>query len=226
MHDYVMFGFSHFFGDIFDCIAADGQGQLTKIVLNVPETPFPGRLSLNERLSRLPYKVSIENFDDWRPRPRLSGAERYVIGFSRKTMKPLVDSLKRLHHIDFATLIHQSATIQAGATLLEGVIVNAAAIIGPWAKIGRHTIVNRGANVGHDCEIGDYCFLSPGATLCSHVKLGENVVVGANATITPDVHVGDNAVIAAGAVVLYDVPADVMVAGVPAVVKKMVGGKC
>lgn len=54
------------------------------------------------------------------------------------------------------------------------------------------------------------------------VKIGKNVWVGAHATILPGVMVGDNAVIAAGAVVTKDVPANAVVAGVPAKVIKTI----
>ena len=47
-------------------------------------------------------------------------------------------------------------------------------------------------------------------------RIGDHVFVGANATILMGVTVGDRAVIAAGAVVTKDVPADTVVAGVPA----------
>jgi acetyltransferase-like isoleucine patch superfamily enzyme len=54
------------------------------------------------------------------------------------------------------------------------------------------------------------------------IVIGKNVWIGANATILPGVTVGDNAVVAAGAVVARDVPAAVVVGGVPAkVIKKI-----
>jgi sugar O-acyltransferase (sialic acid O-acetyltransferase NeuD family) len=219
--DCIVFGFSHFLGDIIDCIEAGG-GALKAVVLNVPETPYPGRLSLRERLHRLKYKVPVFTFDEWYPAhwtPDHLRWQNYVIGFSGSQMKPLLGRLKELC-IPFEPLVHQTAILQKGAAIGAGAIVNAGAIVGPWARIGEHTILNRGCTIGHDCVVGPYGFVSPGATLCSHVTLGENVKVGANATILPDVQVGSDAVIGAGAVVLEDVPAGVMVAGVPAVVKK------
>jgi acetyltransferase-like isoleucine patch superfamily enzyme len=46
------------------------------------------------------------------------------------------------------------------------------------------------------------------------------VSIGAGSVIFPDVVIGSNSVIAAGAIVRNNVPANVMVAGIPAVVKK------
>ena len=52
------------------------------------------------------------------------------------------------------------------------------------------------------------------------VNIGNNVWIGAHATILSGVTIGDNSVVAAGAVVTKDVPANVVVAGVPAKVVK------
>ena len=52
------------------------------------------------------------------------------------------------------------------------------------------------------------------------VHIEENAWLGANATILPGVTVGKNAIVAAGAVVTKDVPANTIVAGIPARVIK------
>lgn len=52
------------------------------------------------------------------------------------------------------------------------------------------------------------------------VKIGKDVWIGANATILPGITIGDYSVIAAGSVVTKDVPSGVVVAGVPAIIKK------
>jgi len=54
------------------------------------------------------------------------------------------------------------------------------------------------------------------------VLLNRNVFVGVNAVILPNVTIGENSIIGAGAVVTKDVPANVVVAGVPArIIKKI-----
>ena len=54
------------------------------------------------------------------------------------------------------------------------------------------------------------------------VLIKKNAWIGAKATILPGVTVGENAVVAAGAVVTKDVPANTVVAGMPAkIIKKI-----
>ncbi len=52
------------------------------------------------------------------------------------------------------------------------------------------------------------------------VIIGNNVWIGDKVTILAGVHIGDNAIIAANAVVTEDVPANTLVAGVPASVRR------
>lgn len=219
MRRWVMFGHNHFFGDFVDIITDTG-GRLTRVVQNVPQVKVPGRPTLEERILRLPGiwdPVEILQLKEFAPKD----GESYIVGFTLQKMQPLVEDLKRRFQLRFPALAHRSAIIQMGAVLADGVILDAGAIVGSWARVGQHTVVSRGANVGHDCRVGNYCYLGTAAVLCGHAQIGDDVLVGANATVLPDVRVGSGVVIAAGAVVTKDVPDSVMVAGVPAVVKRM-----
>ena len=86
--------------------------------------------------------------------------------------------------------------------------------------------------------IGDGCLIGPGSMLATlnhgfapadrpnmthaPIKIGRGVWMGAHVTVLPGVTIGDNAIIAAGAVVAKDVPADMIVGGVPARVIKSI----
>lgn len=54
------------------------------------------------------------------------------------------------------------------------------------------------------------------------IVIGNNVWVGWGAIILKGVKIGDNSIVAAGAVVVNDVPANVIVAGNPAIIKKTI----
>ena len=84
--------------------------------------------------------------------------------------------------------------------------------IGDNVQIGHQTVI---ATLNHDLNPAKRWNMIP-----APVKIGNNVWIGSHATILAGVTVGDNSVIAAGAVVTKDVPANTMVAGVPAKVIK------
>lgn len=102
------------------------------------------------------------------------------------------------------------ATVGEGAQLLPGCIVNAG------ARVGHNVIINSGAIIEHDCIISDHAHVATGAKLASTVKVGVGAHVGAGATILQGITIGAGAIVGAGAVVVKDVPADVIVVGVPA----------
>jgi acetyltransferase-like isoleucine patch superfamily enzyme len=90
-----------------------------------------------------------------------------------------------------------------------------------------------GVVIGNGCKIAAGCFISSSDHDISNIEFGslerensaqvtisENVWVGANVTITKGVNIGNNSVIAAGSVVIRDVPANCLVAGVPAEIKR------
>lgn len=105
---------------------------------------------------------------------------------------------------------------------------------GMFIKLGKRVFVNQacifmdrgGITIEDDVKIGprvnlitENHGLEPDKrnTLTSNpVVIKRNSWIGAAATILPGVTVGENAVVAAGAVVTRDVPANTVVAGVPA----------
>jgi acetyltransferase EpsM len=126
----------------------------------------------------------------------------------------------------FATVTHPTAHVSRTSTLGAGTVVGAGVVIAAHTRIGRHVIVNRGALVGHHTVIGDHVSLNPGANVAGLCTIGDATYVGMGALVLNTVSVGSNSVLAAGAVVTRDVPDNVLVAGVPAVIlKKGIEGK-
>ena len=86
--------------------------------------------------------------------------------------------------------------------------------IGDNALIGQQVVI---ATLNHDLAPDKRANMIP-----APVKIGNRVWIGAHATILAGVTIGDNAVVAAGAVVTKDVPANVVVGGVPAKIIKTI----
>ncbi|MCB2292355.1 sugar O-acetyltransferase [Clostridium algoriphilum] len=80
--------------------------------------------------------------------------------------------------------------------------------IGDGVLIGHNVML---ATLNHDIDPRKRSTMHP-----APIVIGKNVWIGANAIVVPGVTIGDGAVIAAGAVVTKDVPANVIVGGVPA----------
>lgn len=119
------------------------------------------------------------------------------------------------------SLIHPQAVLSSRASISEkGAIIAAGCVIGSHSLIGDYSLVNRGALIGHDVILEEFSTIESGAILggSSRIKKGAYVAMGAK--ILPKVTVGEDSIVAAGAVVKENVPANCLVAGVPAVIKK------
>ncbi len=132
-------------------------------------------------------------------------------GLRREVTARLLDLGERL-----ATAIHPFASVAPSATIGEGSMICAGAIVLPRAVVGRGAILNTKCSVDHDCVIGDFAHIAPGATLGGNVRVGEETLIATGASIVAGMTIGARSIIGAGAVVVRDVPHDVTAFGVPA----------
>jgi UDP-perosamine 4-acetyltransferase len=117
---------------------------------------------------------------------------------------------------DIVDVIHPAAVISPHAKFGRGVTVLARAVVNASAVLGDNVVVNTGAIVEHDCQIGDHVHLATGCVLAGGVIVEPGAFVGAGAVLKPGVRIGRQSVVGAGAAVVRDVPANVVVSGVPA----------
>ena len=138
-------------------------------------------------------------------------------------------------------------TVQTGAEIrafchLEGCVVRAGAVIGPFARLRPGADIGEDAHVGNfvevkasklgrgvkanhlaylgDADIGARTNVGAGTITCNYdgfakhrTVIGADVFVGSDAVLVAPVAIGDGAMITAGSVVTEDVPADAMAFG-------------
>ncbi|HGA0858886.1 TPA: serine O-acetyltransferase [Streptococcus agalactiae] len=107
--------------------------------------------------------------------------------------------------------------IHPGATISEGVFIDH----GSGLVIGETAIVEKGAMLYHGVTLGG-TGKDKGKR---HPTIRKGALISAHSQIIGPIEVGENAKVGAAAVVLADVPADVIVVGVPAKVVRVHGQK-
>jgi sugar O-acyltransferase (sialic acid O-acetyltransferase NeuD family) len=121
----------------------------------------------------------------------------------------------RTKGLSLITLIHPKAIVSHYATIDDGSVVMAGAVINPFTKIGLAAIINTSATIDHDCMIQDGVHVSPGAHLAGAVSVGECTWIGIGASIKQYISIGKNTVIGAGSVIVKNIPDGQTVIGVP-----------
>ena len=214
----VIFGVSNILSDIFDAALANHLLP-SKVVLNQPEVcgerdlPLAGRIQALAGHCPLPL---IQQLDEFEP----ADDELYVLGPTTPAREALAALLKATFGLEFHSLIHPTACVSPLATLGQGVFVGANSVIAAGVHCDDHVFINRGVTIGHDNRLGAYTRVQPGANLGGLSRIGRGVMIGLGATLMERLHIGDGAVIGGGAVVLADVPAQVLVVGIPAKIRK------
>lgn len=120
------------------------------------------------------------------------------------------------NHLNWTTVIHPEAYVAASATLGEGTVVFAKAVIQPQVQVGRHVICNTSSSVDHDSHVGDWVHIGPGACLGGDASVGAGTFLGIGSAMVPGARVGEWSVVGAGATVIHDLPPNVTAIGTPA----------
>ena len=118
--------------------------------------------------------------------------------------------------VQFPVLVDPSAVAAESASLSEGVIVAANAVISADVSIGRLSFVNFGAIIGHDAVLEDYVSVFPQSSILGAVRLCSLAQVGAGSQLLQGITIGKNTTVAMGSVVMKDAPENCLLMGNPA----------
>jgi len=140
------------------------------------------------------------------PRLRFIRNLRYYEYYHNQEKKSMWTKMMELYHY----YVHKQLSYKLGFTIYAnqfgpGLFIGhyGTIVINKACRIGANCVLNVDVNIGMGGSvIGDNCYISPGAKIVKPVNIGNNVVIGANAVVNKDI------------------PANTMVAGIPAKVIK------
>ena len=197
---------------VIDALRVSGLGEPTAVLDAAPE-----------RRGKSVDGVPIIGGDEEFPGLHARGITHFVMGLggagNNQPRRRLFETALT-HGLQPLTLIHPSAIISSTATLADGAQVLARAVVNPGATVSVNVIVNTGAIVEHDCVIGAHVHIASAACLAGGVHVEEGAHIGAGSVTRQGCTIGREAIVGAGAAVVDNVPAKMVVAGVPAVILK------
>jgi sugar O-acyltransferase (sialic acid O-acetyltransferase NeuD family) len=188
--------------------ATDG-GARWRVLGFLDDQPAERNLKLVQRLD-LPYLGPTGWLREAPPDTHV------VLGLGQPRTRQLVGRRVDGYGLPAASLVHPRAEVGPDTVAGEGLVVFAGARVTINVTLGRHVHLNQNCTVGHDCVLGDYVSVNPLAAVSGDCTLADGVLIGTTAAVLQGLRIGAGATVGAGACVVRDVPADVVVKGVPA----------
>jgi sugar O-acyltransferase (sialic acid O-acetyltransferase NeuD family) len=192
---------------VMDAIAAGGEHRVVGILdRSMPAGSVVGStpvLGTNDDLARAAEE---------------SGAEGYVVAIGDNFVRGrlLTHAVSTCPHLAPVTVVHPSAWVAADASIGDGSIVLAGAIVSNACRVNRGVLLCTRASLDHDNTVGEFASLAPGVTLGGSVRIGTTTAIGLGANVIHGITIGAHSVVGAGALVLEDVPDLVVAYGAPA----------
>ena len=180
-------------------------------------------ISDNTVLGKVPFKAKASKTTTIKELPPLVIGEYVTIGANCVIYKGA--------KIGDYVFVGDLASIREDVKIGEYTIIGRGVTVENQTKIGKYVKIESEAYITAMSTIEDHCFIAPEVAFSNdnyigraseqtvHYKgptLKKGARIGVNATILPGIIIGEDALVAAGAVVTKDVPARIIVAGVPA----------
>jgi sugar O-acyltransferase (sialic acid O-acetyltransferase NeuD family) len=143
-----------------------------------------------------------------------------AIGYRHRRFRKQAFEYLRGEDVPMATFVHPSSHIERSAVVGEGSIVLLDCTVDQEARIGENVFLSARCFVSHNVDVHAHTYCGPAVALAGHTQVGECCFLGIRTTTVDSVKLGANVQTGAGSVIAGDVPSNVLVMGVPAVVKK------
>lgn len=143
-----------------------------------------------------------------------------AIGYKHLAFRKRLFSTLKEQAIPIGTFVHPSSYVAKSASVSEGCIVLINSIIEMNSVLYENVFLSSSCYISHDVIVGAHTYCAPSLNIAGFTKIGECCFLGISTTTIDGVSIGGNVRTGAGSVITKDVPANVLVAGVPAQVKK------
>ncbi len=140
----------------------------------------------------------------------------YVVGIGSPQVRRMIAERYDDGGFRSATLVHPSVTFGFDVRVGAGSVICAGARLTTNIRIGQHVHLNPNVTVGHDSVLGDYVSVNPMASISGDCTVEDGVLIGVSGVILNGLNVGAGSTVGGSACAVKDVPAGVVVKGVPA----------
>lgn len=206
MMDLVIIGAGGFGRETLDVVRAINDVNPTWRVMGfVDDSPSPENLARIEDLG-IPYLGGLDAL--------VPGVQVAVAVGSPTSRQHIVEELGGRQ--PFPSLLHPTAIRGSEVHLGQGTIVLTGVSLGTNVRLGDHVHLNAHSVIGHDVQLLDFVSVNPNATISGGCRVGPRTLIGASSTILQQVEIASDATIGAAACVTRNVPASVIMTGIPA----------
>ena len=193
-------------------IAIFGAGGHTKVIIDLI-------IELNQHTIIGIYDDNkVGSFDDIPIIGKIEGNvninyDEYIIGIGNDNIRKQI--YEQFSNLRWAVLIHPRSIVSKRASIDDGTVVFAGAVIQTGVDIGKQCIINTNCNIDHESYIANFSSICPGVTICGNVVIGELTFIGANSTIIQGKIIGEKCIVGAGTVVIRNVDDNNKIIGNP-----------